>query len=223
MASPVIQTSSEHASGNVFTKPTGLADNDVLYILYWSFHANIGTVASPPSGFTTVARIGGDVGFGSEGCAAIFRKVITSAAGEGASYTVSRTGMGTIYADGGEIFRVSGVDTAAPEDDSGTNNATSTSPSTGANITTTDDSLLLAIFHTAGEDPSTPSGMTSQFFHDTDVEGFSESVTGTLTGATRSSTIGSSQKWLVSWCAVATSGGGGGGPTVKNLAALGVG
>lgn len=201
MAAPAIQTSSESASSNVFTKPTGLADGDVLYILYWSFHS---TAAAPvaPTGFTEVAS--GSANYvGNERLEArIYRKVITNAAGEPANYTVTQGG-GSNFGNGGEIFRVSGADTTTPENADGENNGNSGTASTGSITTTNAECLLLAAITTNGVSIAVPSGMAALYLHDGgDAEGYQETLSATLTGATRTSTLGSSQFWAVGWVAV---------------------
>lgn len=201
MADPSIRSSNTSDGTNVFTKPTGLADGDILYIRYTSFQ-NTATPPSAPSGFTSVQSGGLTHAAGDCLVGAVFRKVITSAAGEPASYTVTR--VGTVFYDGGRIDAIQNADTATPEDDSGANTGTSTTPTTGANITTTvNGSLILISSTTYGQNCADPSGMTQDYEIDGgDTEGWHESITGTtLTGATRSSTIGASVEWI--WLFVA--------------------
>lgn len=206
----------------MFTKPAGLADGDILYIRYTAFQNN--TTLPTLTGFTRVAE--GAMTHAAGDClvGAIFRKVITSAAGEPANYTVTRGG--TVFYDGGRIDAVQDGDTSTPEDDSGNATGTSTTPSTGANITTTVNGALILIASTTyGQNCSDPAGMTQDYEIDGgDTEGWHQSLTGsTVTGSTRSSTIGASVEWVYLFVAVKAVGGGGGGPTVKTLAALGVG
>lgn len=210
MPAPTIAASSE-SSSNVFTKPTGLADGDLLEILYWQFHGADGDPA-PPSGFTSVGVTTINMG-GTRLSAMICRKVIVTASGEAANYTVTQGG-GSNFADGGEIFRIAGANTSSPENNAGTrtNSGTGTSATSASITTDVANCLLLLLVATNGQDPGTPSGMTSQFFQDTDVEGFSQALSATLSGATRVSTI-SSAEWVTVVVAIPEAGGGGGGST----------
>ena len=211
MADPSIRSGNTSDGTNVFTKPTGLADGDILYIFYHYFAADLDKPTAP-SGFTELFNFNHGSGADNEGLAC-FRKVITSAAGEAASYTVARPSGGVFY-DGGRIYAIQDADTSGtPEDDSGTNNGTSTTPSTGANITTTvNGALLLVSSITFAQNCSDPSGMTQRYEIDGgDVEGWSEAITGaTLSAATRSSTIGASVRWIFGFVAVKAVAAGGG-------------
>lgn len=205
MAAPAIQTSSESGTSNVFTKPTGLANNDILYILYWSFHGTAGDPAAP-AGFSAVA--GTSVNYSGSNWleARIYRKVVTNAGGEAASYTVTR-GAGTNHADGGEIYRVSGADTTTPENTTASATSTSATASTGSFTTTNADVLLLAVFADDTNTIGAVTGMTQEFNHDGgDAKGFSQALSATVSGATRTSALGGSKPWAVGLVAVQSPG-----------------
>jgi hypothetical protein len=200
-----IASSNTANNSNVFTKPSGLADGDVLEIRYGSYGGSSGSPTAP-AGFTSVvstsrAQGGGFMSWG------IFRKVITSASGEPASYTVGRP-PGTIGWDGGEIDRLTGVDTTTPETDSGSAEAGSGSTmSTGAAVDAGADDLLLLIGINNGQSMTNPSGTTQDFELDGgDFEGWHASP-GALSGATYTSTLGASTEWAIAWVVVKAAGG----------------
>lgn len=221
MANPVLETSNENAAGTSFTKPSGLANGDVLYLYYWQFHSASGA-PSGPSGFTEIT-VGGQVNAGGSGFieARLYRKVITSAGTEPASYSVT-PGSGSNFANGGEIYRVSGVDTTTPENATPAFASGTGTTATSSSITTTvADCLLLALIVSDGASISTPTGMSQTFTHDGgDAEGYSQGLTGTVSGTTRSSTLGASQEWGFAIVPIAPPGGGGGGGRTSNFITL---
>jgi hypothetical protein len=214
VATPVRESSVEQTAGNSFTKPTGLADGNILEILYWEFHSG-GTPPAAPSGFTETTG-GGQVNLGANGFveARRYRKVITNAAGEPASYSVT-VGSGSVFANGGEIFRISGVNTSNPENATVTfgTAGSGTTATSGSLTTSVADCLLSAVIVTDGTAIGVPSGMSALFLHDGgDAEGYTENLSGTVSGVTRASTIGSAE-WGFGLWAIEPAGGGGGGDT----------
>lgn len=209
MAAPTRGTPVDQPGGNTFTKPTGLADGDVLYIRYWEYHS-LGGAATAPSGFTLVA--GGTVNAGGSGFieVRIFRKVIVTASGEPASYSVT-VGTGTIFSNGGRIDRVIGADTTTPEDSGATgyNSGTGTTASSISATTTVADCLLLALIANDGASESTPTNMALDVSQDGgDAECFSRTLSGTMSAQTHPSTLGASQEWGYALVAIAPPGGG---------------
>jgi hypothetical protein len=88
-----------------FTKPSGLADDDLLVVVC-GFGDNATDITAPDGSWTRQ-----ELGHYGRCCGALFTKPISSAAGEGASYVftsnVSRKAAGAIY-------RIEGVDASSP-------------------------------------------------------------------------------------------------------------
>lgn len=154
MAITVGNTQSVTANGapGAVTKPTGLADGDVLI-------TTLGTSAAagtPPTGFTT---IGSATTSASERVTVAY-KVVTSAAGEPASYSwTGASGRSSLT-----ITAFSGVDNTTPIDMTAAT-ATGTASVALSNTTVTNAALILAMaigdWSTAGM--TIPAGMTSLF------------------------------------------------------------
>lgn len=179
----------------MFTKPSGVADGDVLYLMVNFFVPNNptgGNAITAPSGFTQVSTVGVySNGAGQWGGVFMFRKVVTNAAGEPSTYTIGDPSGGyTGGYRGGTLYAVRGVDNTTPEADSGSGNASSGTVTTGATVdTVSDESLILFAVISNGGTFTTPSGMTNDFTGDGgDVACFSEVTTSRLAGATRSGT-----------------------------------
>lgn len=212
-----IPTGNTATSGNVFTKPSGLADGDVLYIRYHWFDPDLTTGTPSCSGFTAVAvsnvlQLAGNYRFG----VVILRKVITNAAGEPSTYTVSR--LGSPDFDGGRIDRATGGDTSTPETDTGSaysgSHASTTAWSTGAAVDSGADDLTLIASITFGDfgvgNVGTPAGMNQDYEIDGgDCEGWSQAL-GAVSGATKSATIDNAGDWTTVWVTIKASTGGGG-------------
>lgn len=135
-----VNAQSARTVGNpIVTKPTGMADGDVMLCLAFN-GSNVSTTM--PAGwvqinsdFTTI--VGGNASF------ALFYKVVTNAAGEPADYTVSFSSAG---AAGAVIVAYRGVDTNNPI---GISNFTETSAInvTAPSITTVrDNSMIVCLF-----------------------------------------------------------------------------
>lgn len=104
---PAVRSSDSNISGGsttlALTQPAGLADDDVLYAwLVWSGNNTI----TAPAGWTTLLQDA--AGGGTSVSVGLFRKVITDAAGEAASYTF--TFGGGSNACTGQIYAVVGAD-----------------------------------------------------------------------------------------------------------------
>src|SRR5688572_3848479 len=101
---PTIDVTSTAGTGHTVTKPTGLANGDVVYI--WLAN-NGGTLTSGPTGFTQVALQTTQ----SNPKYYLYRKVITNAAGEGTwSFVTSSITKTSI------CIAFTGVDNTTPED-----------------------------------------------------------------------------------------------------------
>lgn len=217
MADPTIRIDHDIDNSNVFTKPTGLTNGDYWDIRYTWFGSDT-SLPTDPSGFTQVTSETRIHAAGDYIGAAHWYKLITNAAGE-ANITITRP-TGGVFWDGGNSCA---VQNAVAIDDTGSNRGTSTGPTTGAAVDcTVTGGLLILGSTTYGQNCSTPTGMTQDYEIDGgDTEGWHESISGTLSGGTRSSTIGASVEWIWSW--VVYKAAAAGGVTVKPLAALGVG
>lgn len=102
------------STGITITKPTNLADGDVLYaVLCKNSYAVSATFTC--SGWTEVTSGTRGTTTGNDRHTVVLRKVITNAAGEAASYTFVTTDT-TSRNMAGLILRVSGADTTTPED-----------------------------------------------------------------------------------------------------------
>lgn len=186
---------------NVFsTAGLGAGAGDWLVI---SYHAFAGSGApSAPAGWSTAGSGVVDLGGASTGYVAIFYLLLTGS--PAASYTVTRGGSN--FYDGGRIWRVAGADTAGPHD-SGTALGSSGTMATGAVVDSPTGGALIMAGTTEGVSMSTPSGTTQRYEIDAgDAEGWEQ--LGALTGANKTSTLGSSNEWGVAWITFAPAGGG---------------
>jgi hypothetical protein len=125
------QTITANGAPGAVTKPTGLADGDVLITAMGTSAAS----GTPPSGFTT---IGSATTSASERITYAY-KVVTSAAGEPANYSWSGASGRTSVA----ITAYSGVDTTTPVDMTAAT-ATGTASVGVSNTTVTDGAMLIA-------------------------------------------------------------------------------
>lgn len=149
-------------TGLTITKPSGLADGDILYAVINKLHSSGGDWSS--SGWANLSAQATTAG--SDINSSILRKVISSTSGEPASYTFTNTD-GASRPISGCIITVRDGDTSTPEDATstaanGTNDDNPDSPS----ITTNTDGALVIVFHganNAGQNALTfaaPSGYT---------------------------------------------------------------
>lgn len=215
MAAPTNPSGSTLTSGNSHTKPSGLANGDVVLIRHHWFNSS-SSPATAPSGFSSAfPAVELDYGGGGYLGLGVFYKVITNAAGEPSSYTVGSAG-GSVFWQGGRIDRISGADTTSPIDDAGSNSGNSGTQSTGANITTSQaDALLFLACVSNGANAGNPSGMAQQYEIDGgDAEGWSETLSAQLTNATRSSSLSFSTSWVSGFVAFKPAGGGSGGAPI---------
>ena len=150
-------------TGLSITKPSGVADGDVL-VAFVGWGDDLGTWAC--SGWTLLdsnqSSRGNDIGSG------VLYKVITNAAGEPSSYTFTN-GESASQNMAGFIVCASDVDTSSPIDNNSSNTGTNDWTPTHVNITTNVDGCLVLFFHvgnigtasakTAGA-LDTPSGTT---------------------------------------------------------------
>lgn len=184
---------------NVFsTAGLGAGAGDWLVI---SYHAFASGAPSAPAGWSTAGSGVVDLGGASTGYVAIFYLLLTGS--PAASYTVTRGGSN--FYDGGRIWRVAGADTAGPHD-SGTALGSSGTMATGAVVDSPTGGALIMAGTTEGVSMSTPSGTTQRYEIDAgDAEGWEQ--LGALTGANKTSTLGSSNEWGVAWITFAPAGG----------------
>lgn len=162
MAAPVAQTgagnvataSTNSGTSLVFTKPSNIADGDLLVCMV--YFRNGGSAGSAPAGWYSSAR--------SELTLAthmVWFKNITSAAGEAATYTFT-TPNGSNRA-AGVMFRVTGAKASTSEHSVGTVQTTadpgSLSGTAPALTTTMNDCLVVGTF-VAGNATTTPSSIT---------------------------------------------------------------
>lgn len=146
------QTVTANGAPGAVTKPTGLADGDVLITTMGTSAAS----GTPPSGFTT---IGSATTSASERVTVAY-KVVTSAAGEPASYTwTGASGRSSVA-----ITAYSGVDNTTPIDMAAAT-ATGTASVALSNTTVTANAMLYAAaigdWSTAGM--TVPTGMSEVF------------------------------------------------------------
>jgi hypothetical protein len=215
MANPTIVNRQDTDGGSTFTKPTGLADNDVLYLMFNAFGDNLvqdnSVKPSAPSGFTEIyckIRGQGDGTGHPRACVTCYRKIITNAAGEPANYTVGAPGggYGASAYQGGSIYAVRGADTATPEADSAGVSGKSVTADTGSIIDSSGTDWLLFVNCTnmVTLSPGTPSGMTNDFNGDTgDARVYSQSSSGSaLSSAQRTSSLGTDDSWVIGFVVV---------------------
>ena len=162
-------------TGVTVTKPTGVADGDVLFA-FVSKTNYADTAAFTCSGWTEISSGTRGTTTGNDRHVTILRKVITNAAGEGSNYTFVTT-FGTTCSMCATIICVSGADTTTPEDISvpsitfGSNDATpasrdSTSVTAGALVLSY---CQLSLATTAVKTWGPPSGYTAPSGGDTSV------------------------------------------------------
>jgi len=216
MANCVIGSSVAISSTTV-TKPSGVVDGSVLVVRYHWFCAGDQHLVFPTlsHSFVDVGSISwyDAVKTYSYGVS-FFRKVITSAAGEPSTYTITPVTGRDI--DAGEIDRLVNCDLTTPETDAGINAVSfggGVAWTTGAAITSGAEDLLLEGTTCWTASIATPSGMTQDYLEDGgDVAGHSENP-GVLSGATRSANTGGNDGSATAFVTfkAATGGGGGGG------------
>ena len=162
-------------TGVTVTKPTGVADGDVLFA-FVSKTNYADTNAFTCSGWTEISSGTRGTTTGNDRHVTILRKVITNAAGEGSNYTFVTT-FGTTCSMCATIICVSGADTTTPEDISvpsitfGSNDATpasrdSTSVTAGALVLSY---CQLSLGTTAVKTWGAPSGYTAPSGGDTSI------------------------------------------------------
>ena len=162
-------------TGVTVTKPSGVADGDVLFA-FVSKTNYADTNAFTCSGWTEISSGTRGTTTGNDRHVTILRKVITNAAGEGSNYTFVTT-FGTTCSMCATIICVSGADTTTPEDISvpsitfGSNDATpasrdSTSVTAGALVLSY---CQLSLATTAVKTWGAPSGYTAPSGGDTSV------------------------------------------------------
>lgn len=184
------------------TKPSGVVNGSVLVVRYhWFLTTSLTGDPSMSDSFVLIASVNGtDNGTSVRHGVAIFRKVITNAAGEPATYTITPV-VGSFPFDGGQIDRLTGADTTTPETSSGTadGGAGSGTLSTGANINSGTEDLLLMGGITEGVSMTTPTSMALDYTQDAgDIAGWSQNP-GSVSGATKTSTLGASAHWSTAW------------------------
>ena len=162
-------------TGVTVTKPSGVADGDVLFA-FVSKTNYADTNAFTCSGWTEISSGTRGTTTGNDRHVTILRKVITNAAGEGSNYTFVTT-FGTVCSMCATIVCVSGADTTTPEDISvpsitfGSNDATpasrdSTSVTAGALVLSY---CQLSLGTTAVKTWGAPSGYTAPSGGDTSI------------------------------------------------------
>ncbi len=227
MAAPVWVVGVTHdqsgGGGVSFTKPSSLANGDVVYILFYAWGNLLNSTTTKPgapSGFTEIYwQVGAGTFLPSQ---AVYRKIITNAAGEPASYTVADPpgGYGSQDAQGGVIGRVTGADTTTPEDDSGVTQGTANPADTGNVISTSqnDALLLLMCVNDITSAPGTPTGMTVIFAGDGgDSASYQQTLSAQVTNANRTSSMGATGHWTMGFVAIKPPAGGGGGQLPPGL------
>ena len=202
MANPTFVLGSTSSNSNSFTKPGSTVNGDWLQIIYHWFNSTTGT-PSAPSGWSTVFNDSAPEGVANLGTACFIRKVDGT---EGAGpYVVTRP-SGSVFWDGGGIHKISGADGTTPTDDTGTNQGLSSPATSGAAIDTPagSEDILFWAGTSGGSTFATPSGMASAWNLDGgDSRAYTETLSSTLTGATRSSALtGGNGDWSVGWHAV---------------------
>ncbi len=134
------QSANATATSLTITKPTNLADNDVLYAEISRDNSDASDAITAPSGWTVLDSA--EIDNGTYTCG-IYRKVISSAAGEPADYTWSWTSSEKVS---GWITRVTGADNTTPEDVAPSNNTgDSNAPRCLSVVTVTTNTLILAV------------------------------------------------------------------------------
>ena len=162
-------------TGVTVTKPSGVADGDVLFA-FVSKTNYADTNAFTCSGWTEISSGTRGTTTGNDRHVTILRKVITNAAGEGSNYTFVTT-FGTTCSMCATIICVTGADTTTPEDISvpsitfGSNDATpasrdSTSVTAGALVLSY---CQLSLGTTAVKTWGAPSGYTAPSGGDTSI------------------------------------------------------
>ena len=162
-------------TGVTVTKPSGVADGDVLFAFVSKTNYS-NTAAFTCSGWTEISSGTRGTTTGNDRHVTILRKVITNAAGEGSNYTFVTT-FGTTCSMCATIICVSGADTTTPEDISvpsitfGSNDATpasrdSTSVTAGALVLSY---CQLSLATTAVKTWGAPSGYTAPSGGDTSI------------------------------------------------------
>ncbi|MGK2898599.1 MAG: hypothetical protein ACSLE9_07910 [Burkholderiaceae bacterium] len=144
MPAPVAQSAASNVGSTtvVITKPSGVADGDVLVACVSIRAANTSAWSAPDGTWTSL----GEISDGDEVTSEVFWKPITNAAGEAASYTFTYGAGGKTS---GGIIRVSGADTAAPVDGAigtGAGEASTTNTITASEVTTSGPDRLLLFF-----------------------------------------------------------------------------
>lgn len=200
---------------HTLTKPTGLANGDVVYV---GVTCNGGSTPTAPSGFVNIATIVTQTNPRVYG----YRKVITDAAGEGAwTFTIGLITAGFVC----QAF--TGVDSASPEDTSvnTASNSTGSNAITVTGVTTVTDGAVLLYFMGVNSSTQTltaPSGMTEigeggarKSEMDYELRA-TAGATGDRTGASSSSTTA----WAAFMFGIRPASGGGGGgvytPRISN-------
>ncbi len=103
------------STGITVTKPTGLADGDVLYaFISKTTYANTNNFTC--TDWVDLSPATDGITTGNDRHSNILRKVITNAAGEAANYTFLVSGNATSSQMCGMIVALAGVDTTTPED-----------------------------------------------------------------------------------------------------------
>ncbi len=161
------QSANATATSLTITKPTNLADDDVLYAEISRDNSDASDAITAPSGWTVLDSA--EVDNGTYTCG-IYRKVISDASAEPANYTWSWTSSEKVC---GWIIRVTGVDNITPEDVTPSNNTGDSNAPRCLSVTTvTTNTLILAVggmnskgFLEFGEEANwtAPTGM-SEFF-----------------------------------------------------------
>ena len=174
------QSANATATSLTITKPTNLADNDVLYAEISRDNSDASDAITVPSGWVAIGS--SEIDNGTYTCG-IYRKVISSAAGEPANYQWSWTSSENVV---GWITRVTGADNTTPEDVTPSNNTGNSNAPRCLSVTTvTANTLILAVggMNSKGAPNWTaPSGM-SEFFDIATFGGGAASTHTTAAGA----------------------------------------
>jgi hypothetical protein len=202
--------SSAGATSVAPSKPTGLADNDVVYIAV-SIAGGTGIGTAPNvSGFTQVGTRDNSTTIR----AVLLRKVITSAAGEPSTYSVSWDGVSR--AVGVVCQAYTGVDTTTPEDATAVVNSgagTTINSATNGVTTVTANAWLLYVGTLSGSSTTIPA--PTSFTEDGQTSGSRVELSHLLQAAAGSSgtissgNLGSSKTWASLLTALRPAGAGG--------------
>lgn len=232
-------TNSVTASGTTHTvnKPTGLADNDVLWLKVNFFNAAFsgscaGTTITPPTGFTLWQRTdwqGVDGGNATSASTAVYTKLVTSAAGEPSTYsfTLSASSYSEV-----EAQRFAGCDTStstAHRDTQSSNSASNTTTGTFTGVTAARaGSLLIAVdqdsLSATGTTGISPGTWTLLQRFDGNVESWYSAIGAGATGNFTQAWGNANSDWVAQlYVLQPPSAGGGGGTVPKRRALLGVG